>query len=101
MQIKFRAWDKTNKKWLNNIYIANDGWIMDTNRDDGRDDVDIMIFTGLHDRNGKEIYEGDIVEGYRSHYIIVTWENYPFIGASVSKIIGNRYENPELIPLIL
>ena len=68
-------------------------------------------FTGLHDKNGKEIYEGDIIEDTLGRKKIVEyfqdgfWLNASFDGAewclrqvnSSSKIIGNIYEDPELI----
>lgn len=67
---------------------------------------DLMQYTGLNDRNGKRIYEGDILRRARHTSLnggltIVSFEywylceleryNYEF------KIIGNIYENPELI----
>ena len=121
-EIKFRAWDKTNKCWLKSIYIAQDGWIMDNNIDDGRDDVDIQLFTGLKDKNGKEIYEGEILENKIEEMIIsVYWDmtgaNWKFneysdrmddgVGrgnwdfkmgvAKNSKAIGNIHENKDLL----
>ena len=71
----------------------------------------ISQFTGLHDKNGKEIYEGDILEDTLGRKKLVEyykdgfWLNASLEGAewclrqvnSSSKIIGNIYKNPELI----
>lgn len=78
-------------------------------------------FTGLLDKNGKEIYEGDIICSYDSeNYSImhsISWDDkkacyvatmlqYPLLGASIDKgwidefkkeVIGNVFDNPELL----
>lgn len=83
--------------------------------------LDLMQFTGLHDKHGKEIYEGDIVKSpdtlANDQYISqVVWESLragfylPSMGgsglANISihgfqsdelEVIGNVYENPELL----
>ena len=76
----------------------------------------LQQFTGLHDKNGKEIYEGDIIEDRWGRKYIVEWSNersgwIPFANGTGcgccevdmiynskdTEVIGNRYENPELL----
>lgn len=72
--------------------------------------LELMQYTGLHDKNGKEIYEGDIIGGLKGYKgkdltLVVEFEyGAYYVGGDelyshneVCEVIGNIYENPELL----
>lgn len=125
--IKFRAWDKYDRIFRDVVRIDHKREKVEVRHPEGNvDNVDGFIFaegikilqfdslqqyTGLHDKNDKEIYEGDIIgwEYYADRELItgnsvVTFEDGCFKCNDQNRpdfiprhVVGNIYENPELI----
>ena len=145
-ELKFRVWDKANNQFWHNldgvtkhgIIITSEGspgLVCDKDLPLSDNDKNVFIFcqdklvvqqyTGLQDKNGKDIYEGDIIE-YTQHNAYKTFptckipvifdpiygwvlqgnnmecsEDCKWIGHYIDdygiKIIGNIFENPDLL----
>ena len=122
-EIKFRAWDEKNKSFITNddefkeYMIGLDGkfYRMDfysgiTGYENGNliwnelKDIILMQYTGLKDKNGKEIWEGDVVSisGQGNYEVEDICKDFDMlvnaiVEGDLNEIVGNIYENPELI----
>lgn len=111
-EIKFRAWDKEEKRWYDFEsgdldYEGNNPTIAFFNL---TDNLVVMQFIGLKDKKGKEIFEGDKVYVPWNGFGIVKFSYGKFIikgkdGKTTDlsthwdtcEVLGNIYENPELL----
>ena len=134
-EIKFRLWSKIGKKFIEtdnpdlDFVINNNGYLYSIENFYGeinilpQMDIEVLQFTGLQDRNGKEIYEGDILkynfpyDGRLKHISLVKFVEteasfglkdiygneiplYRIAANNYFEVIGNIYENPELLNLM-
>ena len=123
-ELKFRAWDKSRHTMMKgdcNLMLNLNGqkfWQFGFNEprwiEKENDHYTLMQHTGLKDKNGVEIYEGDVVRwdggAYTrwlvewdfaiSGFVLTSGDEWDGIGRGDShlyEVIGNIYENPELV----
>ena len=103
--LKFRAFSNETKKMMDWDFIKS---VNNLTKLISLNHVDVSQFTGLHDKNGKEIYEGDIVtDGVGKYKIIYDlklagYQPYCIFRddpENYCEVIGNIYENPDLVKL--
>lgn len=122
--IKFRGYNSQNKEWLyGSLLKCSDSYLINP-EDSDRIAVDDLVvdpesigqFTGLHDKNGREIYEGDIVHCsfghigsestgtiiYQDAKFIIKWDGDGYMlsqdyGEKHIEVIGKIHTNPELL----
>ena len=121
-EFKFRAWIKELNRMANSVVTIyydppKPSILVDVSHPDYElfegsfDDIILMQYTGLNDKKGVEIYEGDIVNLLNKYGRIISLKNVVELadflgghyyqthmgGSTIYEVIGNIYDNPELL----
>lgn len=117
-EVKFRAWDTKLEEMIKDPYIEQHMQFAHLNEliSAALTRYILMQYTGLKDKNGKEIYEGDIIEHWDNRYIVPPFtpidrsyeaenvlphhdgsDDWMSMSNVDWEVIGNIYENPELL----
>lgn len=124
MTPKFRVWDSVEKKFVEHFFITDNGLICNMEKPTSdskllipieKSELILMQSTGLKDKNGKEVFEGDVVKMSKDVYSEPTYYEVVrhhgggyrleskqhgcelWIRHTDCEVIGNIYENKELL----
>ena len=112
-RFKFRVWDKEFKQyWTDEEIKENAAWLLFPDNDN-IENIEIEQCTGIKDKNGKPVFEGDILSDYDGFKFLVRWNalelKYVFIPISKNnsedldiypnecELVGNIHANEELL----
>ena len=113
-EIKFRAWDSTNNVWADRgpFHVIGEVTLFDCLKQYQLEHLNELVieqYTGLHDKNDVEIYEGDILQDFGGARDSVVFDRGGFSLKHESmwlcfavedwdgEVIGSIHENPEMV----